>query len=151
MSEMSVDFCSALTERSRKEAYAGLLGMEVARVEPGRAVVRMKAGRELFNIFGAIHGAALFSVIDEAFQLACNTHGTLAVALNVSITYCAAPKPDCMLEADVKETNLTRRTGTYSCDLRQVEDGKLIATALALAYRTGKDSGLQAGEIDAAP
>jgi len=125
-------------ERSRAEPYGRLLHMEVVEVGPGRSLVRMRVRPELENIFGSTHGGALFSLIDEAFQLACNTHGVLSVALNVSVTYVAAPKADALLEASAKEVHKTNRTASYFCEIRELAEDKLIATAQALAYRTGK-------------
>ncbi|MBI5248955.1 MAG: hotdog fold thioesterase [Desulfomonile tiedjei] len=128
-----------LMERSKAEPYSRLLGMEVVDVGPGSAVVRMRVNPEMANIFGSTHGGALFSLIDEAFQLACNTHGVLSVALNVSITYIAAAAAGSVLEARATEVHKTRRTSSYLCEIRERDDRKLIATAQALAYRTGKD------------
>jgi len=127
-----------LLRRSENEPFAKLLGLEAVEASPGRAVVRMSARSDMGNIFGAIHGGALFSLIDEAFQLACNTHGILAVALNVSITYVAAPQQGATLEASAEELHKTNRTASYLCQVKEMESGKLIATAQALAYRTGK-------------
>jgi acyl-CoA thioesterase len=98
----------------------------------------MRVRSELQNLFGATHGGALFSLIDEAFQLASNSHGALAVALNVSINYVAAPEPDSILEARAEEMHKTNRTSSYLCEIREAESGKLIASAQALAYRTSK-------------
>jgi len=112
--------------------------MEVVEIGSGTALVRMHVRPDLENIFGVTHGGALFSLIDEAFQIACNTHGVLSVALNVSITYAAAPKPSTVLEARATEIHKTNRTATYFCEVREKGRGSLIATAQALAYRTGK-------------
>ena len=112
--------------------------MEVVEVGDGSARVRMRVRPELENIFGSTHGGALFSLIDEAFQVACNVHGILSVALNVSVTYVSAPRAESVLEACAAETYKTNRTSSYLCEIRDVEDGRLIATAQALAYRTGK-------------
>jgi acyl-CoA thioesterase len=128
-----------LMEKSQAEPFSRLLGMEVMEVGPGRSMVRMRVRPELQNIFGTTHGGALFSLIDEAFQLACNSHGVLSVALNVSITYVSAPKPGVFLEARATETSKTRRTASYLCEVRELEEDKLVATAQALAYRTGKE------------
>jgi acyl-CoA thioesterase len=128
-----------LMEKSQAEPFSRLLGMEVMEVGPGRSMVRMRVRPELQNIFGTTHGGALFSLIDEAFQLACNSHGVLSVALNVSITYVSAPKPGVFLEARATETYKTRRTASYLCEVRELEEDKLVATAQALAYRTGKE------------
>lgn len=129
-----------LKEKSSDEPFGRLLGLEVVEVASGLARVRMRVRSELSNIFGATHGGAVFSLIDEAFQLACNSHGILSVALNVSITYAAAPSADALLEAKAEEVHKTRRTSSYFCDVREInDDNKLIATANALAYRTGKE------------
>jgi acyl-CoA thioesterase len=77
-------------------------------------------------------------LIDEAFQLACNSHGVLSVALNVSITFMTAPGNGALLEARATEAHRTNRTSSYRCEVRELHDDKLIATAQALAYRTGK-------------
>jgi acyl-CoA thioesterase len=130
---------SELIRRSKSEPFGKLLGMEVVEVGSGNAVVQMSVKPELGNIFGGTHGGALFSLIDEAFQLACNTHGVLSVALNVSITYAAAPEPGILLEAKASEIHRTNRTASYLCEVYQKKDSKLIATAQALAYRTGKE------------
>ena len=128
-----------LARRSLDEPYGKLLGIEVVEVGEGTARVEMKVRPELDNMFGGTHGGALFSLLDEAFQLACNSHGVLAVALNVSITYVARPNADTTLQATATETHRTNRTASYLCEIRE-KDGKLIATAQALAYRTGKDN-----------
>jgi acyl-CoA thioesterase len=126
-----------LVRRSRLEPFAKLLGFEVVKVDAGNSLVRMAVHPDLVNMFGAIHGGALFSLIDEAFQLAANSHGIWSVALNVSITYMAAAQLNTVLEARAEEIHKTNRTATYYCDVREQEGGKLIATAQALAYRTG--------------
>ncbi len=127
-----------LLQKSREEPFGRLLGFETMFVGAGKAVVRMRVRSDLSNIFGAVHGGAVFSLIDEAFQLACNTHGILAVALNVSITYVSAPAPGVLLEACSEEIYMTNRTASYSCRVYEVETNRLIASAQALAYRTGK-------------
>jgi acyl-CoA thioesterase len=65
------------------------------------------------------------------------TDGTIAVGLNVNVTYVASPAPGVRLRAEARAVSRTRKTAIY--DLR-VTDGAeaLIATCQALAYRTGK-------------
>ncbi|MFH0825816.1 MAG: PaaI family thioesterase [Pseudomonadota bacterium] len=135
---MNQNLHEELKSRSKEEPYAGLLGLEAVEVGDGRATVRMTNRPELRNIFSTTHGGAIFSLIDEAFQLACNSHGVLSVALNVSITYVAAATDGAILEARVQETHRTNRTASYQCEVREIEAERLVATAQALAYRTGK-------------
>ena len=88
------------------------------------------------KIFGMIHGGAIFSLTDEAFQASCNSHGTVAVALNVNVTYHQPPTNKGTLKAESVELHRSKRTATY--EIRVTDDeGKLIASCLALAYRKG--------------
>lgn len=79
----------------------------------------------------------LFGLIDEAFETAGQTEGTVAVALNVSVTYVSSPKPGKRLRAEARQVSRTKKTAGF--DIRVTDkDGHLIATCQALAYRTGK-------------
>lgn len=124
----------ALLAQARGEPYAKTLGMEPLEVRKGYAKVKMKILPEFCNIFGSCHGGAIFSLMDEAFQLACNSHGTLAVALHVGISYHSPPSIGSRLVAEAKEIHLGRRTGNYLIEVRD-EKGQLVASCQAMAYR----------------
>ena len=126
----------AIKQKMENEPYARKLGLELVLLEPGRATVEMTPQAENANLFGMIHGGAIFSLIDEAFQLACNSHGTLAVALNVAVTYHRPPDRQSTLRAEAEEVHRSRKTATYEIKVVD-EKGALIATCLALAYRKG--------------
>lgn len=131
---MASDPVAALRRRAQSEKYAKMLGIDVVEIGPGRAVVEMKPREDLSNIFDMVHGGAIFSLIDEAFELSCNAHGTVAVALNMSVTFHNPPDPNAMLRAESREIHRSRKTGTYEIKVR---DGNnlLIASCQALAYR----------------
>jgi acyl-CoA thioesterase len=131
---MNRDAITALKVRAAQEAYANKLGLELVTLEEGHAIVKMPPQKDMENIFGMTHGGAIFSLIDEAFQLSCNSHGTVALALNVSVTYHCAPDSKKALIAESKEIHLTRRTGTYEIRVTQ-DGGELIASCMALAFR----------------
>ena len=126
-----------LLEAARKEPYARKMGIRVVSLEPGHAVVEMEASEDNGNIFGMLHGGAIFSLIDEAFQLSCNSHGTVAVALNVTVTYHQPPRKEGILRAESREIHRSRRTGTYDIKVMDEQDA-LIASCMALAYRKGE-------------
>jgi acyl-CoA thioesterase len=134
---MSSEAVQKIWKRIEQEKYPKLLGIEVLEVEPGRARVAMTFGEELTNIYGKLHGGAVFSLLDEAFQLACNAHGTIAVALSLNIYYLTTADPGARLLAECREINATRKTALYDAEVWQ-EDGKKIATGQAQAYRVGK-------------
>ncbi|MFO7963533.1 MAG: PaaI family thioesterase [Desulfobacterales bacterium] len=136
--DMDNELKIGLTEVSRQEPFASLLGIELKALESGYAQVEMVyTPLKMNNIYGRAHGGAIFALIDEAFQLACQTHGSIAVALNVSVTYIAGPSEETRLTATAKEVHKTRKTAGYSITVVDAEN-RLVATCNALAYRTGK-------------
>ena len=133
---MDAKIKEAMRQQVKKEPFARKLGLDLIEVDEGYAVVEMVCTEEMENIFQMTHGGAIFTLIDEAFEISCNSHGTVAVALNVNITYHRAPSPDSTLRAEAKEVSRTRKTGNYYITVK--DDGEnLIASCQALAYRKG--------------
>jgi acyl-CoA thioesterase len=124
----------ALSKKVEWEPYAQLLGLKLKKVDKGYSLVEMTFREEMRNILGSAHGGAIFSLIDEAFETASNSHGTIAVALNMNVTFIAPPSPGVVLQAEAKEINLTSRTATYLINVTEGGE-KLIATCQALVYR----------------
>lgn len=124
----------AIKQRVAAEPFARKLGLRLLRLEPGYALVEMDLKSDMVNIFGMAHGGAIFSLIDEAFEISCNAHGTVAVALNMTVTYHRPPTKGGVLRAESKEIYRSNKTATYEI---KVTDGEniLIASCQALAYR----------------
>ena len=85
------------------------------------------------NAMGIVHGAAVFSIADFAFAVACNSHGTLSVALNVSINFVKAASEGVLI-AHAREVTCGRRVGTYDVRVTN-EAGEVFALFQGLAYR----------------
>lgn len=123
----------SLKEKFAQEPYARIFGIEVVELEAGHAILKMKTKEMMNNIFGTIHGAAIYSLLDAAFELTVNSHGTVAVALGVSVNYLSPARSGETLQAEGRETNRSRKIS--SCEIRATgEDGRLVATCQALAY-----------------
>jgi acyl-CoA thioesterase len=125
-----------ITEQVGREPFAQMMDMRLVHIDKGHAIVEMEFKREMENIFGMAHGGAIFALVDEAFEIASNSHGTMAVALNMNITYTAMAPPETRLRAEAKEVSITRRTASYSISVTDEADN-LIATCQALVYRKG--------------
>lgn len=124
----------AIFQKVNEEPFARKMNLKLVDLDDGYSVVEMTFTQDMENIFAMAHGGAIFALIDEAFETAGNSHGTVAVALNMNITYTAAPSPGARLRAEAREINLTRRTATY--DIRVTDEKKtLIALCQALVYR----------------
>ncbi|MBW1669237.1 MAG: PaaI family thioesterase [Deltaproteobacteria bacterium] len=124
----------AIREQVKKEDFARKMGFRLLNVQPGYALVEMPPREDTSNIFGMTHGGAIFSLIDEAFQVSCNAHGTIAVALNMTVTYHRAPEKNSLLRAESREIHRARKTATYEIRVTDEKDS-LIASCMALAYR----------------
>lgn len=133
---MTVDPVAALKARNQEEPYRRLMDIEVVEIEPGRALTAMVFDTKHQNIFNMLHGGALFSLMDEAFQLACNAFGETSVALQMSINFLAPAEPGQRILAEVKQVHATNKTDLYECLAWQESDGKHLARCSALAYRT---------------
>jgi acyl-CoA thioesterase len=79
------------------------------------------------------HGGAIFTLADFAFAAASNSHGTIAVAINVSISFLKAASTG-TLWADAREVSLNPKLGSYTVDVKD-DAGQLVAVFQGLAYR----------------
>ena len=131
---MDTKVIDAIRRRVAEEAYARKLGLILRKVGPGYALVEMAINDDMKNIFDMAHGGAIFSLIDEAFEISCNTHGTVAVALSMTVTYHRPPSGGSVLRAESKEIYRSTKTATYDIKVTEGDD-ILIASCQALAYR----------------
>lgn len=99
--------------------------------------MRIETDKEHGNLAGSVHGGILFSLADAAFEVACNSHGRVAVALESSCTYSRPAEIGQPLTAGASEVSRSQRTASYKIDVRQ-PDGELIAWYMAVAYRTSR-------------
>ena len=128
----------AISRAVKKEPFAQALNMELTELEKGHSVVQMTYEPEkMNNIYDRAHGGALYALIDEAFETAGQTDGTVAVALNVNVTYVSSPRPGLQLQAEANRVSRTRKTASYDIKVTD-EHGNLIALCQALAFDTGK-------------
>jgi acyl-CoA thioesterase len=128
----------AIFSAVKKEPFAQVLNIELVELKQGYSVVEMKYEPDsMNNIYNHAHGGALFGLIDEAFETASQTDGTIAVALNVNVTYVSSPEAGVRLQAEARQVSQTKKTASYDIKVSD-QNGNLIATCSALAYRTGK-------------
>ncbi len=117
----------AIASAVKREPFAQVLGIELLLLDDGFSRVEMTYDpARQSNIYDRAHGGAVFGL-----------DGTVAVAMNVNVTYIASPEPGARLWAEARRVAQTKRTATY--DIRVGDaDGRLIAVCQALAFRTGK-------------
>jgi acyl-CoA thioesterase len=123
----------AFMRKVAEEPFSRLLNIKLVDVREGYALCEMLYSDSLDNIHGIAHGGAVFSLIDEAFEISSNSHGTVALALNMNMTYIKPAKKNSLLRAESKEVSKGRRTATYQITVEDSEG--LVATCQALVYR----------------
>lgn len=128
----------AIFQATKKEPFARSLEIELVELEEGHSVVKMAyAPEKMNNIYSRLHGGAIFGLIDEAFETAAQTDGTIAVALNVNVTFVLSPEAGLILQAEAHRVSQTEKTAGYDIKVTD-QKGRLVAICQALAFRTHK-------------
>ena len=128
----------AIFQAVKNEPFARAMNMELVELDLGHSVVQMTYEPEkMNNIYDRAHGGAIYALIDEAFETAGQTDGTIAVALNVNVTYVSSPEPGQRLQAEARRVSQTRKTASYDIKVTD-QNGQVIALCQALTFRTGK-------------
>jgi len=118
-----------------KDHFSRWLGLEIDEISAGYCKLHYTIRENMLNGFEYVHGGILFSAADSAFAFACNSHGRITVALDVSITFTRPAKAGNKLTVEAKEVYLGNKTSVY--DIRTTdEEGKVVAMFKGTAYRT---------------
>lgn len=117
-----------------KDRYAKHSGIELLDLAEGYAKTRMVIDKYHLNCVGTVHGGAVFTLADFAFAAACNSHGTIAMALQANISFLKSAVSGEVLIAEAKEVSSHPRIRLYSIEIKN-ETGDLIATFQGTAYR----------------
>src|SRR5262249_10883808 len=82
------DLARACADAMWKEDDASSgLGMEIAEIGPGYAMLTMTVRPEMVNGQRIAHGGFIFTLADSAFAFACNSHNDRPVAAQGTITF----------------------------------------------------------------
>ncbi|HEY6011897.1 MAG TPA: PaaI family thioesterase [Nitrospirota bacterium] len=122
-----------------RDRFAKHLGIEMLEYSTGRATAKMTIQDQHLNSAGTVHGGAIFSLADAVFSVASNSHGTLAMAINISISYFKAAKSG-TLYAEGREVSLNPKLATYLIDVKD-EAGNAIALFQGTVYRKKESIG----------
>jgi acyl-CoA thioesterase len=125
------------------DRWAAVAGAKLVEVREGYARARMRLRPDHLNGVGVAQGGAVFTLADFAFAAASNSHGTVAVALDTSITF-ARPALRGVLTAEAREDSLSRRVSV--CNVRVTdESGQVVALFRGTAFR--KEEAIPDGRV----
>jgi acyl-CoA thioesterase len=117
----------------KNDRFAALANVELLTVSPGHATTKMVLHPHHLNGLGSVQGGAIFTLADFAFAAASNSHGTVAVAINVSITFMKAGQTG-TLWAEAREVSRNFKLGSYPVEVKD-DQGEMVALFQGLAYR----------------
>jgi acyl-CoA thioesterase len=116
-----------------KDRFAAHVGIELLEMAPGRAKAKLEIHDHHRNAVGVVHGAAIFSLADLVFAVASNSHGTVALGINVSISYMTSARGRTLF-AEAEEVSIKPKLATYLIRIFD-EDQTLIALFQGTVYR----------------
>lgn len=109
------------------------LGMTIASIAPGRAVLTMTVRDEMLNGHDLCHGGLIATLADSAFAFACNSYDELTVASGFAIDLLAPGRLGDVLTATCHEVSRSGRTGVYDCEVTN-QRGERIAVFRGRSY-----------------
>lgn len=119
----------------KHDKLIALFSMEIQEVSSGRAAVHMSVGENHINSAKVCHGGTIFSLADVAFALACNSHGSLALAIDMSISFLRPVSVGELITATCIEKHRGRRLGSYHIEVTNRSD-QVVAMLKATAFVT---------------
>jgi acyl-CoA thioesterase len=121
-----------------KDAFSEWLGIEALEIAPRKSALRMTVRKEMVNGFGVAHGGIVYSLADSALAFACNTHGTVTVALENSISYPAPVNVGDVLTAVSNEEATTNRLAFHRIIVKNQND-VVVAVFRGTVYDTKRE------------
>lgn len=115
------------------DKFAAHSNIELLAVGLGHARAKMALQPHHRNGLGITQGGAIFTLADFAFAAASNSHGTVAVAINVNISFLKAVNSG-TLWAEAKELSRTSKLGTYTVEVKD-DQNDLVAIFQGMVYR----------------
>lgn len=128
------------------DRFARHLGITLVKTSPGYAKVKMIVGKDHLNGVGIVHGGAIFSLADCAFAVASNSHGTVALAINATISFFRATREG-ELFAEAREVARNPKLATYEVTVTD-ELGDIVALFQGTVYRKREELSYVIGEIN---
>ena len=116
-----------------QDRYAHYLGVEICQWGEGTARAKLELNKNHLNSVNTIHGGVVFSLADSAFSVASNSHGTVAVAIQVCISYFKAVSGG-TLYAEAREVSRNPKLATYMIEVTD-DSGSLLGVFQGTVYR----------------
>lgn len=118
---------------SAEDKFARHTGIELLDVGAGWANASMKIKPFHYNGAKTVHGGAIFTLADFAFAVASNSHGTLSMGINTSVSFVKAAIKG-TLYAEAREQALNPKLASYTVRITD-DDHDVVAIFQGMVYR----------------
>jgi acyl-CoA thioesterase len=118
----------------QRDRFAAAAGIRLEAVKPGFARARMTLTADHLNGVDVVQGGAVFTLADFAFAVACNTHGPVALAIDVAVSFLRAVERGSLV-AEAREVSRSSRLSRVEVEVRDA-GGVLVALFHGTAYVT---------------
>jgi len=120
-------------DRFSRDRFAAMCGMEIEEISKGYARTSMVVEDRHLNGVDIAQGGAIFTLADLAFACASNSHGPVAVSINISMSFLKAVREGETLVAEAREVSLHRKIAVYEMEVRSKDD--IVAKLSGTVYR----------------
>ncbi|MDQ6716970.1 MAG: hotdog fold thioesterase [Gemmatimonadota bacterium] len=120
-----------------RDGFSAWLGVEIVNVAPGSCTARLRVRSDMLNGFGMCHGGIPYSLADSALAFASNTHGTVTVSIENSISYPAPVTEGDILTAVAQEESAGNRIAFYRVKVTN-QSSVTVGLFNGTVYRTSK-------------
>lgn len=122
-----------VSEFLANDRFAAHAGVRLLEVRQGFARAALTIGPDHLNAAGSAQGGAIFTLADLAFAAAANSHGSLAVTVDASISFVRGASQG-ELAAEAREEAIGGNLATYT--VRVIDpQGQLVALMKGTALR----------------
>jgi acyl-CoA thioesterase len=115
------------------DRYAALTGIEIIEARTGYCRTQVEISEKHLNAANVVQGGVIFTLADLAFAVASNSHGQLALAINVNISFLRSMTTG-FLYATASEVGEPKRLGAYDVEVTN-DQGEIIARFNGMVYR----------------
>ncbi|NIR29838.1 MAG: hotdog fold thioesterase [Gammaproteobacteria bacterium] len=129
------DAHSRVIELAGRDRFMQTLGAELVECGAGRAIVRMRVAQQHLNFHNTCHGGVILTLADIAFGLASNSHGVVAIGIDVHTAFAAPARVADILTATAVEVTRSNRVATYRVNVVRT-DKKIVATFTGTVFIT---------------
>ncbi|WP_135606438.1 PaaI family thioesterase [Methanococcoides sp. NM1] len=122
-----------IKEFFKRDRFAEYINVELLEVSEGYAKAKMDIHEHHLNGVGIVQGGATFTLADFTFAAAANSHGTVAVAINATISFVTAATSGTLI-AEARETSRNPKIATYTIEVTD-DNSNTIAIFQGMVYR----------------